>query len=132
MGASMIKRVQGQHKAHMNSLKVPTTSETSKTGEVNKVFTEGKNQIRWRTKNEVERASRKTKGEGDQAPMSLHPGKYRILRRAQEDMVMMQTPKWSPEPSCFGTILPEKKIPLPLLVDTLYESLVQVQNFGIT
>ena len=26
----MIRRVQRQHKAHMNSLKVPTTSETSK------------------------------------------------------------------------------------------------------
>ena len=28
MGASMIRRVQRQHKAHMNSLKVPTASET--------------------------------------------------------------------------------------------------------
>ncbi|KAM1882615.1 hypothetical protein ACFX13_004080 [Malus domestica] len=47
-------------------------------------------------------------------------------------MVMMPTLKWSLEPSCFETILPERGIPSPLLVDTLSESLVQVQNFGIT
>ena len=29
MGASMFRRVQRQHKAHMNSLKVPATLETS-------------------------------------------------------------------------------------------------------
>ncbi|KAM1145387.1 hypothetical protein ACFX19_038042 [Malus domestica] len=47
-------------------------------------------------------------------------------------MVMMPTLRWSPEPSCFRTISPERGIPSPLLVDTLCESLVQVQNFGIT
>lgn len=29
MGASMIKRVQRQHKAYMNSMKIPTVSEAS-------------------------------------------------------------------------------------------------------
>ena len=30
MGTSMIRRVKRQHKAHMNSLKAPATSETSR------------------------------------------------------------------------------------------------------
>ncbi|KAB2626102.1 S2-RNase [Pyrus ussuriensis x Pyrus communis] len=111
MGASMIRRVQRQHKAHMNSLKVPTTLETSENVKIDK-----------RTNKEVEKANSKTEGQGDHAPLSLHPGKYRILKRSQEDMVMMPTAKWSPEPICFGTISPEKRIPSPLLVDTLCES----------
>ena len=44
---------------------------------------------------------------------------------------MMPTPRWSPEPICFGTISPERKMPSPLLVDTLCEVREQMPNFGI-
>ncbi|KAM2230779.1 hypothetical protein ACFXTH_014953 [Malus domestica] len=47
-------------------------------------------------------------------------------------MVMMPTPRWSPEPICFGTISLESGLPAPLLVDTLCENLEQVKEFGIT
>ncbi|KAB2623740.1 S2-RNase [Pyrus ussuriensis x Pyrus communis] len=105
MGASMIRRVQGQHKAHMNSLKVPTTSETLENVKFENVPHEGRSQPHWKSKKE-----------------NPHPGKYRILKRVQRDMVMMPTPKWSPEPICFGTISPKREIPSPLLVDTLYST----------
>ncbi|KAM1750647.1 hypothetical protein ACFX11_008862 [Malus domestica] len=124
MGASMIMRVQRQDKAHMNSLKVPTASETSENVKFEKVPYGGRNQLHWRSKKEVEKANSKIEGEGDHVPHSPHPGKYRILRRAQDDMVMIPTPRWSPEPICFGIISPERGMPSPLLVNTVCENLV--------
>ncbi|KAM2658160.1 hypothetical protein EV1_013462 [Malus domestica] len=130
--ASMIRRVQRQHKAYMNSLKVPIALETSENVKFEKVPHEGRNQLHWRSKKEVDRANSKIEGEGDHVPQSPHPGKYRILRRTQEDMVMMPTLRWSPEPICFGTISLERRMPSPLLVDTLCEVPQQVHDFGIT
>ncbi|KAB2617563.1 S2-RNase [Pyrus ussuriensis x Pyrus communis] len=89
------------HKAHMNSLKVLTASKTSKNVKFEKVPHGGRNQLHWRSKKE-----------------------YRILRRAQEDIVMIPTPRWSLEPICFGTISPERKMPSPLLVDTLCKQIM--------
>ncbi|KAM1444117.1 hypothetical protein ACFX2I_040307 [Malus domestica] len=80
--ASMIMRVQRQHKAHMNSLKVPTTSEASENVKFETVPHGGRNQLHWKTKTEVEKANSKTEGEGDHVPQNPHPGKYSILRRA--------------------------------------------------
>ena len=131
MGASMIRRVQRQHKAHMNSLKAPATSETSGNIKFEDTPHGGGNQPHWKSKR-VKKASSKNEGEGDHVPPSPHPGKYRILRRAQEDVVMMPTPRWSPEPICFGTISPERGPPAPLLIDTVCEMPKQVPNFGIT
>ncbi|KAM1222299.1 hypothetical protein ACFX2J_009850 [Malus domestica] len=91
MGASMIRRVQRQHKAYMNSLKTPTTSETSKNQKLERAASGGSSQLRWRSKKEVEKANSKTEGEGNHVPQSQHPRKYRILRRAQEDLVMVPT-----------------------------------------
>ncbi|KAM1119795.1 hypothetical protein ACFX2B_043334 [Malus domestica] len=45
---------------------------------------------------------------------------------------MMPTPRWSPKPICFQNISPRRRIPLPLLIDTLCEVLRQIPNFGIT
>ncbi|KAM1745652.1 hypothetical protein ACFX11_012374 [Malus domestica] len=94
----------------------------------------GRNQLHWRTKKEVEKANRKTKDEGDYVPQNPYLGKYKILRIAQKDMVMMMMPtlRWSPEPICFGTISLERGLSAPLLVDTLCEVLGQMPNFGIT
>ncbi|KAM1669278.1 hypothetical protein ACFX2K_043417 [Malus domestica] len=122
MGASMVRRVQRQHKAYMNSLKTPTTSEASKNQKVEKTSSGGSSQLRWRSKKEVERANSKIEGEGNHVPQSLHLGKYRILRIAQEDMVMVPTPGWKAEqPICFGTLSPEKKQPFPSLGDPFGE-----------
>ncbi|KAM1974781.1 hypothetical protein ACFX15_039633 [Malus domestica] len=41
MGASMVRRVQRQHKAYMNSLKTPTTSEASKNQKLEKTISGG-------------------------------------------------------------------------------------------
>ena len=92
----MIRRVQRQHKAHMDSLRVPTTSGTSKNVKPETNSHEGRNQPHWRSKREVKKANSKNEGEMDHVPPNPHPGKYRILRRAQEDMVMIPTPRWSP------------------------------------
>ena len=89
----MTRRVQRQNKAHMNSLKVLTASETSENVKFEKVPHGGRNQLHWRSKKEVEKANSKTEGERDHVPQNLHPGKYRILRRVQEDMVMIPTPR---------------------------------------
>lgn len=70
-------------------------------------------------------------GERDHILYTLHPGKYRILRRAQENVVMMPTPCWRPEPLCFGTIFLERGIPPPLLEDTPYQMPRQLLNFDI-
>ncbi|KAM1196736.1 hypothetical protein ACFX2G_008498 [Malus domestica] len=109
MGASMVRRVQRQHKAYMNSLKTPATSEASKNQKFEKTSSRGSSQFRWRSKKELERANSKTEGEGNHVPQSLHPGKYRILRRAQEDMIMMPTLGWKTEPICFEIVSPERK-----------------------
>ncbi|KAM2200864.1 hypothetical protein TB1_000789 [Malus domestica] len=122
MGASMVRRVQRQHKAYMNSLKTPATSEASKNQKLEKTSSGGSNQLRWRSKKEVEKANSKAEGEGNHVPQSLHPGKYSILRRAQEDMIMVPTPGWKTEqPICFGTVSPERKPPFPSLVDPFGE-----------
>ncbi|KAM1936390.1 hypothetical protein ACFX15_013664 [Malus domestica] len=112
MGAFMVRRVRRQHKAYMNSLKTPAMSEASKNQKLEKMSSGGSSQLRWRSKKEVEKANSKIEGEGNHVPQSLHPGKYRILRRAQEDMVMVPTPGWKAEqPICFGTVSPERKQP---------------------
>ncbi|KAM0998256.1 hypothetical protein ACFX2C_008048 [Malus domestica] len=82
MGASMVRRVQRQHKAYMNSLKTPAASEASKNQKLEKTSSRGSSQLRWRSKKAVERANIKIEGEGNHVPPSLHPGKYRILKRA--------------------------------------------------
>ncbi|KAM2504096.1 hypothetical protein PS1_038050 [Malus domestica] len=105
----------------MNSLKVLATLEAFKNVKFEKIPHVGRNQLQWRIKKEVERASSKTEEEGDYVPQNPYLGKYRILKKTQEDMVMMPTPRWSPKPICFGTISPERGIPLPLLIDTLCE-----------
>ncbi|KAM2662332.1 hypothetical protein EV1_009037 [Malus domestica] len=112
MGAFMVRRVQRQHKAYMNSLKSPATSKASKNQKLEKTSSGRSSQLRWRSKKEVEKANSKTEGERNHMLQSLHPGKYRILRRAQEDMVMVPTPGWKTEqPICFGTVSPERKQP---------------------
>ncbi|KAB2606555.1 S2-RNase [Pyrus ussuriensis x Pyrus communis] len=121
IGPSMIRRVQRQHKAHMNSFKVPTTSKTSKNVKSKIVPHEERNQPYWRSKNELKKPNSKNEGEGNHMQSNPHPGKYRILRRAQEDMIMMPTPRWSPKPICFGTISPEKGLPTPMLIDIICE-----------
>ncbi|KAM1329106.1 hypothetical protein ACFX2F_013305 [Malus domestica] len=60
MGASMIIRVQRQHKAHMNSLRVPTTSENSENVKFEKIPHRGRNQFQWKSQKEVERVNSKT------------------------------------------------------------------------
>ncbi|KAM1400648.1 hypothetical protein ACFX2F_027900 [Malus domestica] len=138
MGASMVRRVQRQHKAYMNALKTPTTSESSKNHKLEKTTSRGSSQLRWRSKKKVEKANSKTEGEGDHVPQSQHPGKYRILMRAQEDLIMVPTPGWKPEPICFGTISSEKRLHSLPLVDpfgevpkqTLYADLNQQQQEG--
>ena len=132
IGASMIRRVQRQHKAHMDSLRVPITSETSKNVKPEKTPHEGRNQPHWRSKREVKKANGKNEGKWDHVPSNPHPGKYRILRKAQEDTVMMPTPRWSPEPICFGIISPERGLPAPLLMNDICEAPEQMPNFGIT
>ena len=62
IGASMIRRVQRQHKAHMNSLKVPAISETSENVKFEKVPHGGRNHLHWKSKKEVEKANSKTEG----------------------------------------------------------------------
>ncbi|KAM1325677.1 hypothetical protein PS1_047189 [Malus domestica] len=72
-------------------------------------------------------------GEGNHVPHNHpHPGKYRALRRAQENIVMMPTPGWRPVPFCFGTISLEKGIPSPMLEDAPCEIPRQLLNFDIT
>ena len=109
MGASMVRRVQRQHKAYINALKTPTTSESSKNHKLKKTASGGSSQLRWRSKKEVEKANSKTEGEGDHVPQSQHPGKYRILRRAQEDLIMMPTPGWKPGLTRAETISSERR-----------------------
>ncbi|KAM1999409.1 hypothetical protein ACFX16_006838 [Malus domestica] len=46
MGASMVRRVQRQHKAYMNSLKTPVTSEASKNQKFEKTSSGGSSQFR--------------------------------------------------------------------------------------
>ncbi|KAM1353398.1 hypothetical protein ACFX2H_032895 [Malus domestica] len=96
MRASMIMRVQRQHNAYMNYLKTPTTSEASKNQKLERATSGGSSQPRWRSKQEVEKANSKAEGVGDHVPQSQHPGKYRILRRAQEGLIMVPTPGWKP------------------------------------
>ncbi|KAM1074074.1 hypothetical protein FF1_019122 [Malus domestica] len=47
-------------------------------------------------------------------------------------MVMMPTPRWSPEPIYFGIISLERGIPSPLLVGTLCEVPGPMPNFDLT
>ncbi|KAM1137717.1 hypothetical protein COP1_035697 [Malus domestica] len=68
MGASMVRRVQRQHKAYMNSLMTPTTSEASKNQKPERATSGGSSQLRWRSKKEVERANSKTEGVGNHVP----------------------------------------------------------------
>ncbi|KAM1252020.1 hypothetical protein ACFX13_040907 [Malus domestica] len=81
---------------------------------------------------EVKKENSKAEGERDHVPQNLYPGKYRILRRAQEDIVMMPTPRWNPKSTCFRTISPERGIPSPLLINTLCKVPGQMPNFGIS
>ncbi|KAM1305570.1 hypothetical protein ACFX2F_023090 [Malus domestica] len=83
------------------------------------------------SKNEVKKANNKNEGEGDHVPLNPHPEKYRILRRAEKDMMMIPTPRWSPEPICFGIISPERGMLAPLLMDTICGVLEQLPKFGI-
>lgn len=78
----MIRKLQRQHKAHINSLKTPTISEAVKNVKFEKVPQEGRDQLQWRSKKEVERANSKTEGEEDHVPPNLYPGKYKISSRA--------------------------------------------------
>ncbi|KAM2893444.1 hypothetical protein FF1_008801 [Malus domestica] len=117
----MVRRVQRQHKAYMNSLKTPATSEASKNQNLEKTSSGGNSQLRWRSKKEMEKANSKTEGEGNHVPQSQHPGKYRILMRAQEDLVMVPTPGWKPEPICAGTVSSERRPPSLPLVDPFGE-----------
>ncbi|KAM2035122.1 hypothetical protein ACFX16_038256 [Malus domestica] len=135
MGSSMIRRVQRQHKAYMNYLKTPTTSEASKNQKLERATSGGNGQLRWRNKKEVEKANNKAEGVGDHVPQVQHPGKYRILRRAQEDLIMIPTPGWKPEPIHMGTVA--RPLSLPLLdpfgevpKQTLYEGMDQPQREG--
>ncbi|KAM1493283.1 hypothetical protein PS1_025447 [Malus domestica] len=121
MGASMVRRVQRQHKAYMNSLKTPATSEASKNQKLEKTSSGGNSQLCWRSKREVENANSKTEGEGNHVPQSQHPGKYRILRKAQEDLVMVPNPGWKPEPICVGAVSSERRPPSLPLVDPFGE-----------
>ncbi|KAM2252277.1 hypothetical protein ACFX1S_006809 [Malus domestica] len=131
MGASMVRRVQRQHKAYMNSLKTPTTSETSKNQKPERPTSGRSSQLHWRSRKEVEKSNSKTEGVGDHVPQSQHPGKYRILRRAQEDLVMVPTPGWKPEPTHEGTITPERRPPSLPLVDHFGEVPKQALYEGI-
>ncbi|KAM1329403.1 hypothetical protein ACFX2F_013578 [Malus domestica] len=116
----------------MNSLKTPTTSEASKNQKLEKTSSGGSSQLRWRSKKEVEKGNSKIEGEGNHVPQSLHPRKYRILRRAQEDMVMVPTPGWKAEqPICVGTISPEKKQPSLSLEDPFGEVPKQTPCLGV-
>ncbi|KAM2324760.1 hypothetical protein TB2_023490 [Malus domestica] len=130
MGTSMIRRVQGQHKAYMNSLKIPVTSEASKNQKFEKTPSGGSSQFNWRSKKEVQRANSKTEGERNHVPQSLYPVKYRILRRAQEDMIMMPTPGLRTEPICFGIVSPERKLP-SISLDPFGEVPKQIPDSGI-
>ena len=114
----------------MNSLKVHATSETSENVKFEKVSHGGRNQLHWRTKNEVDKVNRKTEGEGDHMPQSLHPGKYIILRRAQDDMVMMPPQDGARNQYVLRLSHPERRMPSPLLVDTLCEVPEQIPNIG--
>ncbi|KAM1029349.1 hypothetical protein ACFX13_042564 [Malus domestica] len=131
MGASMIRRVQRQHKAYMNYQKTPATSEASQNKKLEKTSSGGSNQLRWRSKKEVEKASSKKEGEGNHVPQNQHPGKYRILRRAQEDLIMVSTPGWKPKPVCLGTASSERKPPSLPLVDPFGEVPKQTLDAGI-
>ncbi|KAM2668383.1 hypothetical protein EV2_019985 [Malus domestica] len=132
MGVSMVRRVQRQHKAYMNSLKTPATSEASKNQKLEKTSSGRSSQLRWRSKKEVEKANNKIEGEGNHVPQSLHPGKYRILRRAQEDMVMVPTPGWKVKQLiCFGTVSPEKEQPSLSLDDPFGEVPKQTPCSGV-
>ncbi|KAM1419648.1 hypothetical protein ACFXTO_023170 [Malus domestica] len=116
----------------MNSLKTPATSEASKNKKLEKTSSGGSSQLRWRSKKEVEKANSKAKGEGNHVPQSQHPGKYRILRRAQEDMIMVPTPGWKTEqPICFGTVSPERKPLSPSLVEPFGEVPKQTPYSGV-
>ncbi|KAM2196268.1 hypothetical protein ACFX1R_030170 [Malus domestica] len=120
----------------MNSLKTPTTSEASKNQKLERVTSGGNSQLRWRNKKEVEKANSKAEGVGDHVPQSQHPGKYRILRRAQEVLIMVPTPGWKPEPIHMGTVARPLSLPLvdpfgEVPKQTLYEGMNQPQQEGI-
>ncbi|KAM2252494.1 hypothetical protein ACFX1S_007003 [Malus domestica] len=53
-----------------------------------------------------------------------------ILRRAQEDMIMMPTPGLRTEPICFGTVSPDKKLP-DVSLDLFGELPKQILDSGI-
>ncbi|KAM2985813.1 hypothetical protein FF2_006165 [Malus domestica] len=138
MGASMVRRVQRQHKAYMNSLMTPITSEASKNQKPERATSGSSSQLRWRSKKEVERANGKTEGMGNHVPQSQHPGKYRILRRAQEDLTMMPTPGWRPGPTHEETVASERRptfLPLDPFGEVpkqaLYGDMNQPQQEGI-
>ncbi|KAM1923460.1 hypothetical protein ACFX15_021372 [Malus domestica] len=131
MGTSMVRKVQRQHKAYMNSLKTLATSEASKNQKLEKTSSGGSSQLCWRSKKKVKKVNSKTEGEGNHVPQSLHPEKYRILRRAQKDMIMVPTPGWKTEPVCFGTVSPERKPSSPSLVDPFGEVPKQTPYSGM-
>ncbi|KAM1037578.1 hypothetical protein ACFX2C_032382 [Malus domestica] len=83
MGASMIMRVQRQHKAHMKSLKVPATSKAFENVKFEKMPHRGRNQLQWRVKRRSKKLIGRLKEREIMLPQNPHLGKYRILRRAQ-------------------------------------------------
>ncbi|KAM1093114.1 hypothetical protein ACFX19_020595 [Malus domestica] len=100
--------------SHMNSLKIPVILEVFENVKFEEFIQGGKRRPNWRSKREVEMANSKAEGRWDHVPQTLHPRKYRVLRRMQESMVMVPTPCWNPEPICFRTISPERGMhPLP-------------------
>ncbi|KAM1687331.1 hypothetical protein ACFX2K_035322 [Malus domestica] len=76
MGASMIRRVQRQYKAYMNSLKTPAMSEASKNQKWEKTSSGGSSQFCWMSKKKVEKANSKTEGEGK--PCTAKPKPWEI------------------------------------------------------
>lgn len=79
----MIRRVQRQHKAYMNSLKIPTILQASGNVQFKEVTPGRRKQLQRKSKKEIERANSKAEGEGHHMPHNPHLLKYRILRIAQ-------------------------------------------------
>ncbi|KAM2114753.1 hypothetical protein ACFX1Q_023255 [Malus domestica] len=104
MRASMIRRIQSQHKAYMNSLKISTISEAFENIKLEE-FTQGEDKrSSRRSRKKVEKANSKVEGEGDHVPQTPNPGKYKVLKRMQKSMVRVPTPGWNLKSICFGTI----------------------------
>ena len=62
MEVSIIKRVQRQHKAHMNSMKIPTILEASGNVKFEEATQGGRRQLQWRSKKEIKKTNCKNEG----------------------------------------------------------------------